>query len=128
MKILLDTHTFLYFITGSTNLSTVVRTAIETPNNHRFLSIASLWEIAIKVSIQKLEVGMSMSELVRRQVHGNAIETLQIESHHLGHLVTLPFHHKDPFDRLMIAQSFSENIPLVTKDGIFRAYGVSMIW
>lgn len=128
MKILLDTHTFLYFITGSTNLSTVARTAIETPNNHRFLSIASLWEIAIKVGIQKLEVGMSMSELVRRQVHGNAIEILQIESHHLDHLVTLPFHHKDPFDRLMIAQSFSENIPLVTKDGIFSAYGVSMIW
>ena len=70
-----------------------------------------------------------MSELIRRQVHRNAIEILQVESHHLvDRFVTLPFHHKDPFNRLMIAQSFSENMPLVTKDGAFSAYGVSMIW
>lgn len=128
MKVLLDTHTFLYFISGSPDLSNVARTAIETPNNQRFLSIASLWEISIKVSIQKLQVGMSMSELIRRQVHGNAIEILQIEPHHLDQCVTLPFHHKDPFDRLIIAQSFSENMPLVTKDSAFRTYGLSMIW
>ncbi len=128
MKVLLDTHTFLYFISGSPDLSIVARTAIETPNNQRFLSIASLWEISIKVSIQKLQVGMSMSELIRRQVHGNAIEILQIEPHHLDQFVTLPFHHKDPFDRLMIAQSLSENMPLVTKDGAFGAYGINMIW
>ncbi len=128
MKVLLDTHTFLYFISGSPDLSNVARTAIETPNNQRFLSIASLWEISIKVSIQKLQIGMSMSELIRRQVHGNAIEILQIEPHHLDQCVTLPFHHKDPFDRLIIAQSFSENMPLVTKDSAFRTYGLSMIW
>ena len=69
-----------------------------------------------------------MSELVRRQVHGNTIEILQIEPHHLDPFVTLPLHHKDPFDRLIIAQSFSENMPLVTKDSAFRTYGLSMIW
>ena len=128
MKILLDTHAFLYFTSGGSELSPVARAAIENPTHRRFLSIASLWEIAIKVSIQKLEVGMTMSELVTREVRGNAIEILHIEPHHLDCLSNLPFHHKDPFDRLMIAQSFSENIPLVTKDSAFETYGVRTIW
>jgi PIN domain nuclease of toxin-antitoxin system len=109
-------------------LSPVARTAIENPSHQRFLSIASLWEIAIKVSIQKLEVGMTMSELVTREVRGNSIDILHIEPQHLDYLSNLPFHHKDPFDRLMIAQSFSEDIPLLTKDSAFGAYGVRMIW
>jgi PIN domain nuclease of toxin-antitoxin system len=128
MRILLDTHAFLYFISGGAELSPVARAAIENPNHQRFLSVASLWEIAIKVSIQKLEVGMTMSELVSREVRGNAIDVLHIEPQHLDYLSSLPFHHKDPFDRLMIAQSFSEDIPLVTKDSAFGAYGVRMIW
>jgi PIN domain nuclease of toxin-antitoxin system len=73
MKVLLDTHAFLYFISGSPDLSAVARITIESPNNERLLSVASLWEIAIKVSIQKLQIGMTMSELVKREVHGNAI-------------------------------------------------------
>ncbi len=71
---------------------------------------------------------MSMSDLVTRNVRGNAIEILHIEAQHLDQLSSLPFHHKDPFDRLMIAQSFSENMPLVTKDTAFSLYGVQMIW
>ena len=109
-------------------MSPVARGTIENPNRQRFLSIASLWEIAIKVSIQKLEVGMTMSELVTREVRGNAIEVLHIEPPHLDYLSSLPFHHKDPFDRLIIAQSFSEDIPLVTRDSVFGAYGVRTIW
>jgi PIN domain nuclease of toxin-antitoxin system len=128
MRILLDTHAFLYFISGSAELSPVARASIENPSHQRFLSIASLWEIAIKVSIQKLEVGMTMSELVSREVRGNSIDVLHIEPQHLDYLSSLPFHHKDPFDRLMIAQSFSEDIPLLTKDSAFGAYGVRMIW
>ena len=128
MRILLDTHAFLYFIVGGAELSPVARGAIENPSHQRFLSIVSLWEIAIKVSIQKLEVGMTMSELVTREVRGNAIDVLHIEPPHLDYLSSLPFHHKDPFDRLMIAQSFSEDIPIVTKDSAFGAYGVRTIW
>jgi PIN domain nuclease of toxin-antitoxin system len=128
MKVLLDTHAFLYFISGSPDLSTVARITIESPNNERLLSVASLWEIAIKVSIQKLQIGMTMSELVKREVHGNAIQILAIEAEHLDRLSSLPFHHKDPFDRLMIAQSFATNIPLISKDSAFGAYGVKTIW
>jgi PIN domain nuclease of toxin-antitoxin system len=136
MKVLLDTHAFLYFISGSPDLSTVARITIESPNNERLLSVASLWEIAIKVSIQKLQIGMTMSELVKREVHGNAIQILAIEADHLDRLSSLPFHHKDPFDdlrsvvdhRLMIAQSFAANIPLISKDSAFGAYGVKTIW
>jgi PIN domain nuclease of toxin-antitoxin system len=128
MKVLLDTHAFLYFISGSPDLSTVARITIESPNNERLLSVASLWEIAIKVSIQKLQIGMTMSELVKREVHGNAIQVLAIEADHLDRLSSLPFHHKDPFDRLMIAQSFAANVPLISKDSAFGAYGVKTIW
>jgi len=109
-------------------LSPIARGPIENPNRQRFLSIASLWEIAIKVSIQKLEVGTTMSELGTREVRGNAIEVLHIEPPHLDYLSSLPFYHKDPLDRLMIAQSFSEDISLVTRDSAFRAYGVRTIW
>ncbi len=105
MRILLDTHAFLYFISGGSELSPVARAAIENPSHQRFLSIVSLWEIAIKVSIQKLEVGMTMSELVTREVRGNAIDILQIEPQHLDYLSNLPFHHKDPFDRSIVATS-----------------------
>jgi PIN domain nuclease of toxin-antitoxin system len=128
MKVLLDTHAFLYFISGSPDLSAVARITIESPNNERLLSVASLWEIAIKVSIQKLQIGMTMSELVKLEVHGNAIQVLAIEAEHLDRLSSLPFHHKDPFDRLMIAQSFAANTPLISKDSAFGAYGVKTIW
>jgi PIN domain nuclease of toxin-antitoxin system len=116
MRLLLDTHTFLWFIEGSLNLSDVARNLIEDQANQRFLSVASLWEMSIKVSIGKLELGMTFTELVEREVYGNAIELLEIQPEHLDELAKLPFHHKDPFDRLMIAQSLAEGIPIVTKD------------
>lgn len=128
MKLLLDTHTFLWFIEGSLNLSDTARTLIEDQENQRLLSIASLWEMSIKVSIGKLTLGMSISELIEREVYGNAIELLEIQPEHLDELVALPFHHKDPFDRLMIAQSLAENIPLVTKDNAFERYSVNLLW
>lgn len=128
MKLLLDTHTFLWFIEGSLNLSDTARSLIEDQENQRLLSIASLWEMSIKVSIGKLTLGMSISELIEREVYGNAIELLEIQPEHLNELVALPFHHKDPFDRLMIAQSLAENIPLVTKDSAFERYSVDLLW
>lgn len=125
MRILLDTHTFLWFIAGSLNLSDAARILIE---NQRFLSIASVWEMSIKVSIGKLTFGMSISELIEREVYGNAIELLEIRPEHLDELVGLPFHHKDPFDRLIIAQSSVENIPVVTKDSAFGSYSINLLW
>jgi PIN domain nuclease of toxin-antitoxin system len=91
MRVLLDTHAFLYFISGGAELSPAARAAIENPSHQRFLSIASLWEIAIKASIQKLEVGMTMSELVSREVRGNSIDVLHIEPQHLDYSHSLSY-------------------------------------
>ncbi|BAZ37502.1 hypothetical protein NIES4101_34250 [Calothrix sp. NIES-4101] len=128
MRLLLDTHAFLWFIEGNLNLSDSARQLIEDENNQRFLSIASLWEISIKVSIGKLELGISFTEFFQQQVYGNAIALLEIQAEHLDILANLPFYHKDPFDRLIIAQSIVENIPLVTKDGAFTNYPIVLLW
>lgn len=128
MKILLDTHTFLWFIEGNLDLSDLARNLIEDQGNQRFLSVASLWEMSIKASIGKLELEMAFTELVKREIYGNAIELLKIRPEHLDELAKLPFHHKDPFDRLMIAQSLAENISVVTKDNAFGSYPVTALW
>ncbi|GET40711.1 type II toxin-antitoxin system VapC family toxin [Microseira wollei] len=128
MRILLDTHTFLWFIEGSLNLSDTARNLLENLGNQRFLSIASLWEISIKVSIGKLDLGMTLTDLLAEQVYGNAIELLEIRAEHLDELAKLPFHHKDPFDRLIISQSLVESIPIVTRDSAFGSYPVQVLW
>ena len=127
MRLLLDTHTFLWFIQGNDDLSDVARASIENPTNHKLISIASLWEIAIKVSVGKLEVEMPMTALAESQVLGNAFEILSIAPEHLNELAKLPFHHKDPFDRLMIAQSLTEDISIISRDKAFRDYPVQLI-
>lgn len=111
MKLLLDTHAFLWFIEGNSTLSELARNLIEEQANQRFLSVASLWEIAIKSSIGKLELKMTLTELVEREVYGNAIELLEIQPEHLDELTKLPFHHRDPFDRLILAQSLTRIFP-----------------
>ena len=128
MNLLLDPHTFLWFIEGSSNLSNLAKHSIENPNNTKFISIASIWEISIKVSIGKLELAMSITELLESQVYDNAIELLPIRSKHLDKLVELPFHHKDPFDRLIISQSLSERMPIISKDQLFDLYPVELFW
>ncbi|WNZ47972.1 type II toxin-antitoxin system VapC family toxin [Leptolyngbya boryana CZ1] len=128
MRLFLDTYVFLWFIAGSSDLSNKVRTLIEDPNNQRFLSVASLWEMSIKVSIGKLDIGMTFTELMQHEVYGNAIEVLQIQSEHLDALAKLPFHHKDPFDRPIIAQSLAESMPLMSKDGEFGNYPITLLW
>ena len=128
MRLLLDTHTFLWFIAGSLNLSDTARNLIQEQENQKFLSIAGLWEMSIKASIGKLEVGMTLTELVKREVYGNAIDLLEIRPEHLDELAKLPFHHKDPFDRLMISQSLVENIPILSRDSAYRSYPVHLLW
>ncbi|MGB5960604.1 MAG: type II toxin-antitoxin system VapC family toxin [Coleofasciculaceae cyanobacterium] len=128
MRFLLDTHTFLWFIEGNLNLSNTAKKLIEDEGNQRFLSIASLWEISIKINIGKLGIGMKLTELVAQQVYGNAIDLLEIKPGHLDKLTEMPFHHKDPFDRLIIAQSIVENMAVVSKDGAFESYSVRLLW
>ena len=128
MKLLLDTHAFLWFIEGNLNLSDIAKNAIEDQSNQKFLSVASLWEMSIKISIGKLELGMTFTELIDREVYGNTIELLEIKPEHLDELMKLLFHHKDPFDRLIVAQSLAEKIPVATKDSAFRSYPITILW
>lgn len=128
MKLLLDTHTFLWFILGDARLSRPVRRLIESPDNLCQLSTASLWEMAIKTSLGKLEIMLPISRLVEEQVLANGIDLLGIEPRHLDILANLPFHHRDPFDRLLIAQSMSEDLPILGDDDTFDAYPIERVW
>jgi len=129
LRILLDTHTFLWFINGDPKLSGYARQHIENLENRRLLSTASLWEMAIKVSIGKLKLGLPFRELYTVHIKGNAVDVLEMTHEHLDILKTLPFHHKDPFDCLIIAQSIAENIPILSRDELFDDYeNVQRFW
>ena len=128
MRLLLDTHAFLWFIDGDTALSPYARQLIEDRTNERLLSIASLWEMAIKASLGRLTLSLSFTDLVAEHVHGNAIELFEILPRHLDVLTTLPFYHKDPFDRMIIAQSQAENIPILSRDSAFDDYAIRRLW
>ncbi len=128
MRLLLDTHTFLWFIGGDAALSPSARQLIEDPTNERLLSLASLWEMAIKVSLGRLTVPLPFTTLVEEHVYGNAIELFGIAPRHLDVLTTLPFCHKDPFDRLIIAQGQAEDIPILSRDPAFDDYAIRRLW
>jgi PIN domain nuclease of toxin-antitoxin system len=128
VRLLLDTHAFLWFIAGSTQLGSGARAAIEDPSSERLLSAASIWETAIKISIGKLTVGSPFETFVVDQMRANGIELLGILPKHCAIVVSLPFHHRDPFDRLLIAQALVEQVPIVSADASFDAYGVQRIW
>lgn len=129
MRLLLDTHTFLWFIEGNPQLNGHARQLIEDIENERLLSIASLWEMSIKASLGKLKLKLTFPDMVRDHVGGNAMKLLHISPEHLDIVRSLPFHHKDPFDRLIIAQSRTENIPVLSRDEVFDEYaGIQRIW
>ena len=127
MKVLLDTHTMIWFFEGSGEISQSARNAIENDDNTCFISIASIWEVAIKLSIQKLQMNIPydrLSSLIRE----NSFELIPVRFEHTKELITMPFHHKDPFDRLIIAQSIIEKMPVVSRDNSFKHYHVDQIW
>ena len=128
MKYLLDTHTLLWFLQGDKKLSDKARQLIDNPRNSKFLSIVSLWEIAVKVSLEKLVLDKSFERLFPEQLHFNRIQILDITVDSLIKLTTLPFHHRDPFDRLIIAQALVEELPIIGADAAFDAYGISREW
>lgn len=124
MKILLDTHIFLWFINNDPQLSPTAKTLLESDVD-LVVSVASLWEIAIKVSIGKMTLPKPFEVFIPEQLQQNEIEILPIEVHHLTQVGKLPFYHKDPFDRLLISQSLTEGIPIVSVDTIFDQYNVN---
>lgn len=127
MDCLIDTHAFLWFINGSEELSGKAKSFIENPQNTTFISIASFWEIAIKNSLGKLKLDMPFREL-KLLVANNGIEILPLTFEHTNKLISLNFHHKDPFDRLIIAQALTEKLSIISKDKNFVHYAVKLIW
>ncbi|QTA81358.1 PIN domain-containing protein [Desulfonema limicola] len=128
MRILLDTSTFLWFIGGSRKLSKKAIEIIENFDNELVMSAASLWEIAIKDSIGKLELSEPFEQLIPKEINKNEIEILQIELPHLYEMMKLPLYHKDPFDRLIIAQGIIEQLPVIACDKAFKSYNIDIIW
>lgn len=128
MRLLLDTHTLLWFLSGDEKLPNPARTLVEDEENEVLVSAAGLWEIAIKVSLGKLRMSVPFEEAFPSQLDANEIRILPILPAHLQRVVSLPFHHRDPFDRLLAAQSLAEGAPLVSRDEVFDAYGLRRLW
>jgi PIN domain nuclease of toxin-antitoxin system len=126
--LLLDTHALIWYYQTDTRLSSTARTLIEDPANRVEISPASYWEVAIKLCTQKPLLRVPFAVFVQEAIVDNGFVILPIEPRHCDPLSTLPFHHKDPFDRLLIAQALVEGIPLVSADAIVDAYGVRRLW
>jgi PIN domain nuclease of toxin-antitoxin system len=127
MKAILDTHAFLWGIAGDRRMSQKARDVFVGPSD-LVLSTASIWEILIKVQLRKLSLPEPSGPYVIRKMADNQIKTLPIELNHLLALEGLALHHRDPFDRMLIAQAMEENLPIVTSDPLFARYPVEVIW
>ena len=128
MNLLLDTHAFLWFMEGNERISQRARAEIEAADGVRALSIASAWEMAIKSSLGKLDLAKPLGELLPPLLADAGIELLPIEIPDLARVATLPFHHRDPFDRLLAAQALERGFTIVSVDEAFDAYGVARLW
>jgi PIN domain nuclease of toxin-antitoxin system len=128
VKLLLDTHTLLWFLADDPGLSANAKAYIEDPNNQKFVSIATCWEIAIKVGLKKLDLGEPASTFLPREIANNHFDLLHIELRHAMYVESMPMHHRDPFDRVLIAQTILESIPIVSIDAVLDSYGVQRIW
>ena len=128
MKLLLDTHTFIWWDSDPSQLSTRVITAMQDPSNEIYLSVVSAWEMQIKIQLGKLSLTRPLEEIITGQQTVNGILILPVELEHVFVLDSLEFHHKDPFDRLLMSQSIVENATLLSKDKIFKRYPVDLLW
>ena len=127
MKFLLDTHTFLWFLSGDVELSKQARMLIEHPQHEKYISIASFWEIAIKSSLGKLTLDVPFVEL-KTEVAKNSFQILPITFEDTLQLISLPFYHSDPFDRIIVSQAKGNNLTLVSRDSNFSLYPVHLLW
>jgi PIN domain nuclease of toxin-antitoxin system len=128
MRMLLDTHALLWFLLDDPRLSSTAKAAIADPANDIEVSPASYWEIAIKIRIGKYKLPQPYEAFFEAQLLDNDFRVLHIEPKHTGRLVDMPFHHRDPFDRLLLAQALVENIELISGDATFDPYGVRRMW
>ncbi len=125
--LLLDTHIFLWFSGQPERLNAKIRAALQDPQNVLFLSVVSVWELQIKTQTGKLSLPLPLNQFVPLQRSFNQIRSLPVIEPHLWRLASLPMHHRDPFDRLLVAQSLAEEFLLVTTDPILARYPVSLL-
>lgn len=128
MRILVDTHAFLWFVAGDQRLSTRARRRIEDPGSDRFLSVASVWETAIKISLGKLTLAVSLDTLIDEGATDNGFALLDFRREHAVAVMHLPFHHRDPFDRLLVCQAMTDRLTIVSSDAALDAYPIQRIW
>lgn len=128
MKLLLDTHCLLWFATDSPRLSGTAYELIADATNEAAVSIASLWEMAIKINTRKLVIGQPLDQFIAQHLIANRFELLPISVAHVLQIAELPLHHRDPFDRLLSAQALAERLPIVSADALFDAYPIARLW
>ncbi|HEU4880796.1 MAG TPA: type II toxin-antitoxin system VapC family toxin [Longimicrobium sp.] len=128
MRSLLDTHTFLWFVAGDDRLSVRARTRIEARDSEILLSIASIWEIAIKAALGRLPLPMPVRSFVPHQMAENNIGLLPVALDHALEAGSLPHHHRDPFDRMLVVQARMEEMPIISADPELDRYGIDRVW
>ena len=128
MKLLLDTHTFIWWDSEPDKLSKSALSACQDRTNTLILSVVSIWEIQIKSQLGKLKLNLPLPEIIQSQRQTNNVQMLPVELEHVLELQNLPYHHKDPFDRLLIAQANVERAQLVSGDSAFSAYPITLLW
>lgn len=128
MRLLLDTHAFLWWVADDPSLPAKARAVIADPGNECLVSLASCWEMAIKLSLGKLSLSTPLERFVPEQMAANTFSPLEIGFRHVARVAAMPFHHRDPFDRILAAQALEEKIAIVSADTTFRRYGVKRIW
>jgi PIN domain nuclease of toxin-antitoxin system len=128
VRLLVDSHALLWFDEGNERLGVKAQAMMSDPGNELLLSVAIIWEIAIKVSLGKLRLLESFGVYMQRVIHENNIMNLPLSLDHANMLITLPFHHRDPFDRLLIAQAIVENLPILSADNRFDKYPITRLW
>jgi PIN domain nuclease of toxin-antitoxin system len=127
MKLLLDTHIFIWWADQPERLSQAALSALEDEANELVLSVVSVWEMQIKIQLGKLKLSVPLKDLIKNQRETNDLTVLPVALTHVLSLGALPFHHKDPFDRLLVAQSIEEDLTLVSADPHFSAYSVKLL-
>jgi PIN domain nuclease of toxin-antitoxin system len=128
VKLLLDTHSLIWFFSGNFQLSNTARIYIEDVKNQKFISLATVWEMAIKQSKKKLNLALPLEDYIQQKLNLEDFELLPINLNHLTIISSLPFHHHDPFDRLIIAQAIVEKMPILSRGLAFDDYGIQRIW
>ena len=127
MKLLLDTHTIIWFFESDPKLSSTAKSLIVDPDNQNYFSVASIWEIVIKQNLGKLNLSKPLDHILGH-IQNNGIEIINIEAQHALKVADLPLHHRDPFDRLIIAQSLTMGYTILSKDNKFDLYSIDRLW